>query len=109
MFYGFCKKRLDLKVIIHFKINSNFYKQPIEHRVFREDNQKVPRKRNDTHYCLDSYSAIKDWDFAIFGKCKTDVQLKQRKTFWLYRLKNFYNIYLNEKEEYFYCHKSIPH
>ena len=47
--------------------------------------------------------AIEDWDSVIFEQCKTHAQLKERETFWQHRLKTFYLIGLNEKEEYLYC------
>ena len=78
----------------------NNYKS--KHRAFRKGNWKVPRKLFHTHYCLDDHSGIEDWDFGIFEQCKTHAQLKERETFWQHRLKTFYPIGLNEKEEYLY-------
>ena len=60
-----------------------------------------------TQYCLDGHSSIKDWDFLIFEQCETHAQLKERETLWQHRLKIFYLIVLNEKEEYLYWHKNI--
>ena len=65
-------------------------------RAFRKDNRQVPQKLFHTHYCLDDHSGNEDWDFVIFEKCETHAQLKERETFWQYRLKTFYPIGLNE-------------
>ena len=73
-----------------------------KHREFRKGNQKVPQKLFHTHYCLDGHSYSEDWDFVIFEQCETHAQLKERETFWQHRLKTFYPIGLNEKEEYLY-------
>ena len=68
----------------------------------RKGNRKDPPKLSHTHYCLDGHSGIEDWDFVIFEQCETHAQLKKRETFWQHRLKTFYPIGLNEKEEYLY-------
>ena len=54
------------------------------------------------HYCLDGHLGIDDWDFTLFEQCETHKQLKERETFWQHRLKTFYPLGLNEKEEYLY-------
>ena len=54
------------------------------------------------HYCLDDHLGIDDWDFTLFEQCETHKQLKERETFWQHRLKTFYPLGLNEKEEYLY-------
>ena len=83
-----------------FRYRFNNYKS--KHRAFRKGNRKVPQKLFHTHYCLDGHSGIEDWDFVIFEQCETHAQLKERETFWQHRLKTFYPIGLNEKEEYLY-------
>ena len=83
-----------------FRHRFNNYKS--KHKPFRKGNQKVPQQRFHTHYCLDGHSGIDDWDFVIFEQCETHEQLKERETFWQHRLKTFYPIGLNEKEEYLY-------
>ena len=45
---------------------------------------------------------IDDWDFVIFEQCETHEQLKEREPFWQQRIKNFYPIGPNKKEEYLY-------
>ena len=86
------------KAKIKFRFRFNNYKS--ENRAFRKGIQKVPQKLFHTHYCLDGHSGIEDWVFVIFEQCKTHAQLKERETFWQHRLKTFYPICLNEKEEY---------
>ena len=76
-------------------------------RAFRKGNQKVPQKRFHTDYCLDGHSGIDDWNFVIFEQCETHEQLKERETFWQHRLKTFYPIGLNEKEEYLLTQEHI--
>ena len=83
-----------------FRYRFNNYKS--KHRAFRKGNQKVPQKRFHAHYCRDGHSGINDWDFVLFEQCETHEQLKERETFWQHRLKTFYPIGLNEKEEYLY-------
>ena len=45
---------------------------------------------------------IDDWDFTLFEQCETHKQLKERETFSQHRLKTFYPLGLNEKEEYLF-------
>ena len=49
---------------------------------------------------LDDHLGIDDWDFTLFEQCKTHKQPKERETFSQQRLKTFYPLGLNEKEEY---------
>ena len=86
------------------KFRYRFNNDKSKHRAFRKGNRKVPQKLFHTHYCLDGHSGIEDWDFVIFEQCETHAQLKERETFWQHRLKTFYPIGLNEKEEYLYWH-----
>ena len=83
-----------------FRYRFNNYKS--KYRAFRKGNRKVPEKLFDTRYCLDGHSDIEDCEFSIFEQCETHAQLKERETFWQHRLKTFYPIGLNEKEEYLY-------
>ena len=64
-----------------------------KHRAFRKGNRKVPQKLFHTHYSLGGHRGIENWDFVIFGRCETHVQLKEGQTFWQHRL---YPIHLNE-------------
>ena len=80
-----------------FRYRFNNYKS--KNRAFRKGNQKVPQKRLHAHYCLDCHSELDNWDFVIFEQCETDEQLKERETLSQHRLKIFYPIGLNEKEE----------
>ena len=45
---------------------------------------------------------IVDLDFTLFKKCKTHKQLKEKEIVWQHRLKTFYPLGHNEKEEYLY-------
>ena len=83
-----------------FRYRFNNYKS--KHRVFRKGNRKIPQKRFHDHYCLDGHLGIDDWDFTLFEQCETYKQLKERETFWQHRLKTFYPLGLNEKEEYLF-------
>ena len=83
-----------------FRYRFNNYKS--KHRAFRKGNRKIPQKRFHDHYCLDGNLGIDDWDFTLFEQCETHKQLKERETFWQHRLKTFYPLGLNEKEEYLY-------
>ena len=86
------------KVKTKFRCRFNNYKS--KHRTL--GNQKVPAKRFHADYCFYGHSGIDDWNFVIFEQCETHEQLKERETFWQHRLKTFYPIGLNEKEEYLY-------
>ena len=66
------------------------------------DFRKIPQKLFHDHYCLDGHLEIDDWEFTLFEQCEAQKQLKERETFWQHRLKPFYPIGLNEKEEYLY-------
>ena len=80
-----------------FRYRFNNYKS--KHRAFRKGSQKAPQKRFHAHYCIDGHSGIDDWNFVIFKECETHEQLKGRETFCQHRLKTFYPIGLNEKED----------
>ena len=43
-----------------------------------------------------------DWEVTLFEKCESHKQLKEKETFWQRKLKTFYPLGLNEKEEYFF-------
>ena len=73
-------------------------------KVTIKHSEKVTKKFH-AHYCLDGHSGIDDWSFMVFEQCETHEQLKEIETFWQHRLKTFYSIGLNEKEEYLYQHK----
>ena len=64
------------------------------------ETEKYPTKVFHDHYCLDGHLGIDDWDFTFFEQCEAHKQLKERETFWQHRLKTFYPLSLNEKEEY---------
>ena len=66
------------------------------------DFRKIPQKLFHDHYCLDGHLEIDDWEFTLFEQCEAHKQLKERETFWQHRLKTFYPLGLNEKEEYLY-------
>ena len=88
------------KAKIKFCYSSTITKVNIEHS--EKGSQKVPEKRFHTHYCLDGHSGIDDWNFVLFEQGETHEQFKERETFWQHRLKTFYPVALNEKEEYLY-------
>ena len=64
--------------------------------------QNVPQKRFHSHYVQDCHKGIDDWEVTLFEKCETHKQLKERETFWQHKLKTFYPLGLNEKEEYLF-------
>ena len=90
----------DGKTKTKFRYRFNKYKS--KHRGFRKGNGEVPQKLFHTHYCFDDHNGIEYWDVEIFEQYETYTQLKERETFWQHRLKTFYPIDLNEKEEYLY-------
>ena len=57
--------------------------------------RKVSQQRFHERYGQHSHNEIDE-------QCKTCEQLKEKKTFWQYRLKMFYPYGLNEKKEYLY-------
>ena len=83
-----------------FRYRFNNYKS--KPRAFRKGNRKVPQKLFHTQDCLDGHSSIEDSYFVIFQQYERHAQLKERETFWQHRLKIFYSICLNEKQEYLY-------
>ena len=83
-----------------FRYRFNNYKS--KHQASRKRNRKIPQKRFHDHYCPDDHLGIDDWDFTLFEQCETHKQLKERDTFRHHRLKTFYSLGLNEKEEYLY-------
>ena len=61
-------------------------------KKYPEKDQKVPQKCFHTHSFLDAHSAVDE-------QCETYEQLKERETLWKHKLKTFYPISPNEKEE----------
>ena len=78
----------------------NNYKS--KHRSFRKGKHNVPQKRFHSHYVQDCHKGIDDWEVTLFEKCETHKQLNERETFWQHKLKTFYPLSLNEKEEYLF-------
>ena len=68
--------------------------------------KKFPELFNE-HYCLAGHAGIYDWDFLLIGQCETHKQMKERYMFWQNRLKTFYPLDLNEKEERLFYHTFI--
>ena len=99
-----CKKCVEApyvgKAKTKFQYRFNNYKS--KHRAFRKGNQKILQKLFHDHYCLDGRLVINDWDFILFEQCETHKQLKERESFWQHRLKTFYSLGVNDKEEYLY-------
>ena len=67
-----------------------------------EKKNNVPQKCFYSHYIQDCHRGIDDWEVTLFEKCETHKQLKERETFWQHKLKTFYPLGLNEKEEYLF-------
>ena len=81
-----------------FRHRFNNYKS--KHRALRKVNRKMPQKRFHENYCLDGYLEIDDSDCSLFQQCETHKQMKERETYYQHRLKTFYPLGLNDKEEY---------
>ena len=69
-----------------------------KHRSFRKGKQK----RFHSHYIQNCRRDIGDWEVTLFEKCEARKQLKETETFWQHKLKTFYPLDLNEKEEYLF-------
>ena len=68
-------------------------------------NTDLFEKENRTYHrsvFQDCHRGIDDWEVTLFEKCETHKQLKERETFWQHKLKTFYSLGLNEKEEYLF-------
>ena len=92
-----------------FAFGFNIYKS--KHLCFRKGKQNVPQKRFHSNYIQDCHRGIDDREVTLFEKYETNKQIQQRKTFWQHKLKTFYTLGLNEKEEYLFqshtVHKSL--
>ena len=86
------------KTKFRYKFNNFKSKQS----AFRKRKRKIPQKLFHDHYCLDGHLGIDDWNFTLFEQFDTHKQLKEREIFWQHRLKIFYPLGLNAKEEYLY-------
>ena len=99
-----CKIRDDTpyvgKAKTKFCLRYNNYKS--KHRSFRKGKQNVSQKNFHSRYIQDCHRGIDDWKVTLYGKCETHKQLKERETFWQHKLKTFYPLDLNEKEEYLF-------
>ena len=82
-----------------FRLRFNYKSK---HRSFRKGKQNEPQKCFHSHYIQDCHRGIDDWEVTLFEKCETHKQLKERETFWQHKLKTFYPLGLNEKEEYIF-------
>ena len=83
-----------------FRLRFNNYKS--KHRSFRKGKQNVPQKHYHSPYIQDYHRGIDDLEVTLFEKCETHKQLKEREKFWQHKLKTFYPLGLNEKEEYLF-------
>ena len=84
------------------KFRLPFFNCKSKQRPFRKGKQNVPQKRFHSRYIQDCHRSIDDWEVNLFEKCETHKQLKERETFWQRKLKTFYPLGLNEKEEYLF-------
>ena len=86
---------------VEIKFRARFNHCKSAHRSYRKK-CKVSQQRFHEHYGQHSHNGIHDWQFTLIEQCEIHEQLKERETFWQYRLKMFYLYGLNEKEEYLY-------
>ena len=84
------------KAKTRFRLWFNNYKG--KQRSFRKEKQNIPQKRFHLLYIQNCHAGFNDWE--VLEKCETHKQLKDRETFWLHKLKTFYPLDLNIKEEY---------
>ena len=84
------------------KFGLRFNNDKSKHQSFRKGKQNVPQKRFHSHHVQDCHKGTDDWEVALFEKCETHKRLRQRGTFWQHKLKTFYPLGLNEKEEYLF-------
>ena len=82
-----------------FRARFNNYKSA--HRSYRKK-RKLSQQRFHEHYVQRSHNGIDDWQFTLIEQYGTHKQVKERETFWQYRLKTFYPYGLNEKKECLY-------
>ena len=69
---------------------------------FQKGKQNVPQKCFHSRYIQDCHRGIDDREVTLFEKCEMHKQLKEKETFWQHKLKLFYPLGLNEKEEYLF-------
>ena len=69
---------------------------------FQKGKQNVPQKCFHSRYIQDCHRGIDDYEVTLFEKCEMHKQRKERETFWRHKLKTFYPLGLNEKEEYLF-------
>ena len=69
--------------------------------LFEKENN-VAQKHFHSHYIEDCHRGINDWEVTLLEKSETHKQLKERETVWQHKLKIFYPLGLNEKEEYLF-------
>ena len=83
-----------------FGLRFNNYKS--KHQSFRKGKQNVSQKYFHSHYIQDCHRGIDDLEVTLFQKCEAHKRLKEREMFWQHKLKTFYPLGLNEKEEYLF-------
>ena len=97
----FCDDTLYVgKAKTKFRVQFNNYKN--KHRSFRKGKQNVPQKHFHSHYAQDCHRGIDDWEVTLSEKYERHKQLKEREAFWQHKIKTFYLLSLNEKEEYLF-------
>ena len=69
-----------------FRGGFNNYKR---HTGLIEQKRKVTQQRLHEHYGQHSHNGIHDWQFMLTEQYETHELLKERETFWQYRLKHF--------------------
>ena len=84
------------------KFHLRFNNCKSKHWSFRKGKQNVPEKRFNSHYIQDWHRGIDDWEVTLLEKCEIHKQLKEREMFLRHKLKTFYPVGLNEKEEYLF-------
>ena len=88
------------KTKFHFCFND--YKS--KYWYFGKRKQNVPEKRFHSHYIQDCHRGIDDWEVTLFENCERQKQLKESETFLQQKLKTFYLLGVNEKEECYFNH-----
>ena len=83
------------------KFRARFNNYESAHRSYREK-RKVSQQRFHEHYGQQSHEEIDNWQFTLTRQCEAHEQLKERETFWQYRLKTLYPYRLNEKRKCLY-------
>ena len=98
-----CNKQYVGSTKTAFRLRFNNYKSHFRSFCERQNagtlqqGRVVPQAGLFSHFTQHDHHGMADWKFQIIDSSKTEVHLRERESFWQYKLKTFLPIGLNER------------